>query len=187
MLGARLDEHDDPRGILVIPDVCEPKAASYEALVRETSSAGVWAPSVGAEHVPDRYTSAPPNSHEAVVARMIVAMGRDAAVLLDTLAQVHLMTLVIDAGREASHDAFHAQMVAVASAMGAEFAHSYERSLRAKVEEGLRAEAVYATILQSTARLLPRTHAPATPDPRRNTRIAKKKRATGKKKPPRKQ
>jgi len=38
-----LAEHDDPRGILFIPDVAAPKARSYEAVVEEVGEGGVWA------------------------------------------------------------------------------------------------------------------------------------------------
>ena len=36
--------HDDPRGVLLFPDVCEPKGRTYEDLVRQTEGAGVWLP-----------------------------------------------------------------------------------------------------------------------------------------------
>src|SRR6188474_379904 len=52
LLGAALDAHDDPRGILFFPDVCEPKGADYEAIASAVARAGVWAPKVGADHVP---------------------------------------------------------------------------------------------------------------------------------------
>jgi hypothetical protein len=42
--GALADVHDDPRGVLAFPDVCEPKARSYDAIVAEIGSAGVWLP-----------------------------------------------------------------------------------------------------------------------------------------------
>jgi len=34
--------HDDPRGVLVFPDVCEPRGRSYDAVVAEVEAAGVW-------------------------------------------------------------------------------------------------------------------------------------------------
>jgi hypothetical protein len=36
--------HDDPRGVLVFPDICEPRAQKYDALVKEVESAGFWVP-----------------------------------------------------------------------------------------------------------------------------------------------
>ncbi len=39
-----LDAHDEPRGFFFYPDVCEPRAQSYEALLREVGGAGVWVP-----------------------------------------------------------------------------------------------------------------------------------------------
>ncbi len=42
--GALEEMHDDARGVLAFPDVCEPKARSYEAIVAEIGAAGVWLP-----------------------------------------------------------------------------------------------------------------------------------------------
>lgn len=36
--------HDDPRGVLVFPDACEPRGRTYESLVAEVAEAGVWLP-----------------------------------------------------------------------------------------------------------------------------------------------
>jgi hypothetical protein len=38
--------HDDPRGVLFFPDVCEPSGRTYDAVVAEIASAGVWIPAV---------------------------------------------------------------------------------------------------------------------------------------------
>jgi hypothetical protein len=38
--------HDDPRGLLFFPDVCEPSGRTYDAVVAEVGSAGVWIPAV---------------------------------------------------------------------------------------------------------------------------------------------
>ncbi|MDB4976016.1 MAG: hypothetical protein JWN48_4357 [Myxococcaceae bacterium] len=38
-----LADHDDPRGILFIPDVAAPQARTYEAVVAEVGEGGVWA------------------------------------------------------------------------------------------------------------------------------------------------
>jgi len=40
---AALAQHDDPRGILFIPDVAAPQARSYDAVVEEVGEGGVWA------------------------------------------------------------------------------------------------------------------------------------------------
>lgn len=41
--GARLGQiHDDPRGVFVTPDVCEPRAKTYDGIVEELASAGHW-------------------------------------------------------------------------------------------------------------------------------------------------
>ena len=36
------DVHDDPRGLLVFPDTCEPEATTYDAVVTEVGDEGVW-------------------------------------------------------------------------------------------------------------------------------------------------
>jgi hypothetical protein len=41
---ALLAAHDDPRGFYFYPDVCEPRAQSYDALLEEVAGAGVWVP-----------------------------------------------------------------------------------------------------------------------------------------------
>jgi hypothetical protein len=41
---AALAQHDDPRGILFVPDVAAPKTRSYDAVVDEVGEGGVWAP-----------------------------------------------------------------------------------------------------------------------------------------------
>jgi hypothetical protein len=38
-----LAQHDDPRGVLFVPDVAAPKAQSYDAVVDEVGEGGVWA------------------------------------------------------------------------------------------------------------------------------------------------
>jgi hypothetical protein len=42
--------HDDPRGVLLFPDVAEPRGRTYEAVVAEVGAVGVWLP---VEAVPD--------------------------------------------------------------------------------------------------------------------------------------
>jgi hypothetical protein len=42
--GALEEIHDDPRGLLAFPDVCEPRARTYEGIVAEVGAAGVWLP-----------------------------------------------------------------------------------------------------------------------------------------------
>ena len=134
IFGAQLDQHDDPRGILFFPDVCEPKRKTYDAIVREVEAAGVWAPKVEADHVAARFTQAAPDSHEALVAQMIGAMGRDAATQLDMMAQVHLMVMGTTERRPDAVADYQAAMAQLTLAMGSEFAGRYERSLRAKVD-----------------------------------------------------
>ena len=41
---ALLDEHDDERGLFIIPDVAKPSARTYAGVVEEIGDVGVWAP-----------------------------------------------------------------------------------------------------------------------------------------------
>lgn len=41
---ALVDAHDDTRGFLFFPDVCEPRGKTYEDVVREVERASVWVP-----------------------------------------------------------------------------------------------------------------------------------------------
>jgi hypothetical protein len=41
-LGAALEEHDDPRGIFVLPDVAKPMARSYVDVLDEVGEGGAW-------------------------------------------------------------------------------------------------------------------------------------------------
>jgi hypothetical protein len=41
---ALLDAHDEPRGFLCFPDVCEPKQRTYDALVAALGDAAIWIP-----------------------------------------------------------------------------------------------------------------------------------------------
>ncbi len=38
------DVHDDPRGVLFFPDRCEPEGRTYDAVVAEVESQGLWVP-----------------------------------------------------------------------------------------------------------------------------------------------
>jgi hypothetical protein len=43
VLGDVIDEHDDERGVLMIPDVARPSAKTYDAIVEEIGEGGTWA------------------------------------------------------------------------------------------------------------------------------------------------
>jgi hypothetical protein len=75
LLGEALDLHDDPRGVLIIPDVAEVMGTRYEAVVAEVDEAGVWAPIVTADAIPARYTEAPGGSIEQLIGAAMMAMG----------------------------------------------------------------------------------------------------------------
>ena len=143
LLGPTLDAHDDPRGILLFPDVCEPKGRSYDAIVREVEAAGVWAPKVELGHVPERYTAAPADSHEALVAQMIEKLGRDVATQLDMLAQVHALIAEASGGSSGAARDYRAAVAAIAEAMGSEFTERYQAKLRQKVDAERAAQAAH--------------------------------------------
>lgn len=75
LLGDALDLHDDPRGILIIPDVAEVQSTRYQAAVDEVGEAGVWAPVLGEDAVPARLTAAPAGSLEQLIGAALTAMG----------------------------------------------------------------------------------------------------------------
>lgn len=83
---ALADIHDDPRGVLVTPDVCEPRADTYDGIVRELEAAGRWVdpkPPTEAEHAQrarrldeyiegmDRLRAAAEQGDEAVAAALV--------------------------------------------------------------------------------------------------------------------
>lgn len=138
MLGSALDAHDDPRGILVFPDVASPRAQSYAALVAELSQAGLWVPKVAIDHVPSRFTEAPSGSHDALIGELTAALGYDKACELDLLASVGLIGLTIDGGRTDFAEQYQSQIKSIKETMGADFATRYETSLRQRIESEMR-------------------------------------------------
>ena len=138
MLGSALDAHDDPRGILIFPDVLSPREQSYAALVAELSQAGLWVPKVAIDHVPSRFTQAPAGSHDALVGELAATLGYDKARELDLLAYVGLMGLILDGGRTDFAEQYQSQIEAIKAAMGADFAARYEASLRQSIESDMR-------------------------------------------------
>lgn len=44
LLGPAADQHDDERGVFLIPSVAAPKARSYAGVIEEVADGGVWAP-----------------------------------------------------------------------------------------------------------------------------------------------
>ena len=131
-LGAALDAHDDPRGILIFPDVVEFHGKAYEAIVREVAASGFWAPKVGLDHVAARITSASPGTHEALLGEMIARLGTDAALELDFSEQVDAIRELAEPGFEPDDDA-RARLEALARC-GAGFTERYRASVRAKVQ-----------------------------------------------------
>ena len=137
-LGAALDAHDDPRGILFFPDVAEPKGEGYEAIVAQVSRGGVWAPKVGLDHIPARYTSpqAAAHPHDLLIGQMIEVMGRDAALHLDLAAQAEQLNSLVTPDRGAG--GFQEHLATVSRAMGEDFAARYAASLLERAEACIR-------------------------------------------------
>ena len=102
--------------------------------MRELSSAGVWAPIVGLDHVPARYTSAKADSHESLVAQMVSKLGRDKATQLDMMAQVYLLVIASTNGRADAVAEYVAILSEIKQSMGEELARTYEASLRRKAD-----------------------------------------------------
>ena len=65
-LGDALDAHDDPRGILVFPDVASPSARTYEGIVRELGDDARWVQRVPADFLPRSLREAKEGSIESV-------------------------------------------------------------------------------------------------------------------------
>jgi len=61
----------------MVPDVAEPLASTYDAVVDEIGEAGVWALKVASGHVPERYATAAAGSFEAMVGQLMGAMGAE--------------------------------------------------------------------------------------------------------------
>ncbi len=129
LFGSALDAHDDPRGILFFPDVCEYRAPKYRSIVEELEPSGFWAPMVALDHVPVRYTHAAPGSHDALVGAMIERMGRDDALRLDLMLQSTAMAGLVspDVAR-----GFAEELAELERAMGADFGARYAASAREK-------------------------------------------------------
>jgi len=143
MLGSALDAHDDPRGILVFPEVCEFRGRKYDTIVNEVTGAGFWAPKVAAGHVPTRYTKAAPLTHDSLVNEMIERMGRDAALEFDMIAQVNELSAAASGLPELVEEAA-LHLKKLTKKMGAEFSTRYQASLRDKVLEAQRAQAAHS-------------------------------------------
>src|SRR5262245_43514512 len=140
MLGSTLDAHDDPRGILIFPDVVSPRTQSYAALVAELSQAGLWVPKVAIDHVPSRFTAAPSGSHDALVGELAAALGYDNACELDLLASVGLIGTILDGGRVDFAEQYQNHIAALNATLRADRAARYEASRRLQAESDLRHE-----------------------------------------------
>ncbi|WP_394848666.1 hypothetical protein LZC95_14555 [Pendulispora brunnea] len=76
LLGPLVDEHRDPRGIFVVPDVAArgPSTETYEALVERVGDAGEWTRVVPDGYVPERLRNAPAGSLDAALGEIMGAL-----------------------------------------------------------------------------------------------------------------
>lgn len=134
LLGDALDAHDDPRGILFVPDVARLDAPGYAELVAAHNEGGVWTPMVGDDHVPARYAAAEPGAHDALTGEMIAALGHDAAQALEMRAELALINQAARPGDVGAEPALREALAAIAARLGPDFAARYEASLRRRVQ-----------------------------------------------------
>lgn len=72
LVGEEMYDHDDPRGVFVLPDAAEPEdAETYEAVIAAVGDAGLW---LSLE--PDEADTANP---EAILGQLLEAMGGGSA------------------------------------------------------------------------------------------------------------
>ncbi len=90
ILGDQLDAHDDPRGLFIFPDVCEPEGRSYARILSELEGAGGFGPLVKADHVPLRITNAAPGSYDELVRQARATLGDDAELAM-TMTEVSFL------------------------------------------------------------------------------------------------
>jgi hypothetical protein len=115
--GTTLEEiHDDPRGVLAFPDVCEPSARTYEGVAAEVGGAGVWLPLEPPSHAEmlERMTAmlsdvdalvAPPAGAEGKDTRAIAAAdARELEVELKRLGHESLDAMVSSVAMRAGDD-----------------------------------------------------------------------------------
>lgn len=74
-IGDALDKHDDARGVFVMPDVAEPRADTYDAVIAEIAEAGEWVPKMAAGEIPEGLLDAPDGSFAAMMGQAMQALG----------------------------------------------------------------------------------------------------------------
>jgi hypothetical protein len=104
-LGETLDAHDDPRGILVFPDVASPSAHTYDGIVRELGDDARWVPRVSADFLPRSLRDAKEGSVEAMT-RDAHELG--ASQMLEEMIRAH------QSGDEAAMQRMREKMEAIA-------------------------------------------------------------------------
>lgn len=131
ILGDALDAHDDPRGVLVFPDVCEPRGSDYVTIVREVEGAGGFGPMVTASHVPLRLTNAPAGSYDELVREVRERAGEEGELAL-TLAEVSFMVAKADLSRR---DEYTRALDGLRATMGEGFVRRLEPLLERRFDE----------------------------------------------------
>ena len=135
-VGAGLDSHQDNRGVLVFPDVCDPQSGNYDALVAEIGGDGVWTPIVGNDHVPLRYRTAPSDSLEALTGRLIETLGRDLALERIMFAEMAAFSWAGQPGEETASKLADA-LAPIESALGVAARDALRMRLMERVDETL--------------------------------------------------
>jgi hypothetical protein len=126
-IGDALDQHDDPRGVFVLPDVAETRARTYEAVLVEVGEAGEWVRKIAAGEVPRGLLDAPDGSFGALMGQAMQALGgENMAEIQRALASGDYSALekmqaqmAAAVGGEEALNALAAQLIGAANAEGA--------------------------------------------------------------------
>ncbi|MCG8690817.1 MAG: hypothetical protein MI806_06380 [Minwuiales bacterium] len=148
-LGPLLDRHEDPRGLLIFPDVAEPRGTGYAELVGELGGdrlqpAGqtvtilseldaecvAWAPVVGEDHIPFAYAAAAPGSVDEMIHALILKEGRMPGIARGR--SLYAAFLGVPGMPPPQHlvEGRRKRLADVSDLMGEEFARELERRLR---------------------------------------------------------
>lgn len=131
LVGAPLDAHDDPRGVLLFAEVADPRAAGYAGMVAavEAGDAHVWTPLVGDDHIPLRYRTSPPDSRDGLTGALIRALGRDPALDLAMAAELAAFGAAFHADDADAKARLRAALAPIAAAIGPDAAERFRTRL----------------------------------------------------------
>jgi hypothetical protein len=137
LVGPALDAHDDPRGVLLFPEIADPQSGSYAAIVAEIEArgSGVWTELVGDDHVPLRYRTGAPDSRDGLTGLLIAALGRDPALDLAMAAELAAFGAAAAPEDAAAQARLDAALAPVAAAIGPDAAAMLRVRLMESVAE----------------------------------------------------